>query len=53
MRLMLAAARTEFIQLESARIVPAVLVRQVGTFPAFVTRQGDEDSIFALFRHVL
>jgi len=53
MDLVSAAARAVFIQLEPARVVPTVFIRQVAPLPAFGARQGHEDPISSFSRHVV
>jgi hypothetical protein len=43
-----AAARAEFVQLQTIGIVPAILGRRIGTLPAFAASQSDDLAVFLL-----
>jgi hypothetical protein len=51
MQRMLAAARTEFLQLHAARVVPAVFLAGVITFLTFSARQVDDGADIFLGCH--
>jgi hypothetical protein len=45
---MSSAARAEFVQLDAVGIVPTVLGRRVGAFPALAAGEVDDDAVFFL-----